>query len=134
MNLPLHRIAAPAGVTAYTISLGLQVYRSLQGTGLTVDRLSAPMAVTYAALMLLSALLVTDRRWVWWTNLVVCSALFLQAPFGYYPWVYGSRHLQVWDWLEGTWFTALLFLVAACAVARIFGQSAKSGVLTADRP
>lgn len=58
---------------------------------------------------------------------MVAALVYLQAPFAYYPWVYSSRPLILWDWLEGTWFTALLFVVALCAIARLAG-------LTLSRP
>jgi hypothetical protein len=118
MTNSLQKVAASAGVAAYTMSAALQIYRAHQGTGLAVDRFSLLTGLGYGLLLLLSLTLLTDRRWAWGTNLVVGALLFLQAPFGYYPWVSGSRRLEVWDWLEGTWFTALLFLVVACAVAR----------------
>ena len=117
----LARIAATSGVLAYVASATFQLYRSLAGTDLDVDRFTPGMAIVYLLLITLSVALFTDRRWLWWVNGLVSAAVFLQAPFGYYPYVYDARALEVWDWLEGTWFTALLFLVATCAVLRLSG-------------
>ncbi|WP_336923205.1 hypothetical protein [Aquipuribacter sp. SD81] len=119
MNRILSRTAAAAGVAAWLMSTTLQVYRSTRGTGLAVDSLAPGAAVALLALIAMSLALLTDRRWAWWTNLAVAAAFFLQAPFLYWPLVYDARPLEVWDWLEGTWFTALLLLVCACAVLRL---------------
>ncbi|GAA4988011.1 hypothetical protein WHI96_25985 [Pseudonocardia tropica] len=121
MTNSLSRVAAVAGVAAYTMSAALQVYRSQQGTGLAIDQFTVLSVVVYGAMLALSLALLTDRRWVWWTAVVANAAIFVQAPFVYWPTVYAARPLEVWDWLEGVWFTALLLVVVCCGVARIAG-------------
>ncbi|MGG5259199.1 hypothetical protein [Phycicoccus avicenniae] len=132
MNTLIARTAASAGLAAYLMSVALQVHRVRQDTGLDVDRFGASTALMYLGLLALSAAVLTDRRWVWWGNLLVSAYVFLQAPFLYYPEVAAVRPLDVWDWLEGTWFTGLVLVVCACSLFRLFvldrsGRSGRSG-------
>ncbi len=106
--------------SAFLISALYQAYR---GTIMEIpeDAFTATTALIYAALVGVSALVLTDKRWAW--GLVSALVVFFLAlgSFYYYPVVATARTMGPIDWLEGSVFMGLLTVAGFVCALRLLG-------------
>ncbi len=106
--------------SAFVISALYQAYR---GTLMEIpeDAFTATTALIYAALVGVSALVLTDKRWAW--GLVLALVVFFLAlgSFYYYPVVATARTMGPIDWLEGSVYLGLLSVAGFVCVLRLLG-------------
>ena len=106
---------------AFAVSALYQLYRAML-MEIPEDAFTLTTGVIYVALVGVSALVLTDRRWAWW--IVWTFVLFLlSVGVFYYPVVATARDMGPIDWLEGSVYMSLLSVAEFVCALRLLGAS-----------
>lgn len=124
----LSRSTATFGVlaSAFAISALYQAYRATI-MEIPEDAFTVTSGVVYTALIGISALLLTCRRWAWWLVSTVVFFFLLLGPFYYFPEVATVRDMGLIDWTEATVFMGLLSIAAFICTLELLGVRLVAG-------
>ena len=118
----LRQSTAAFGILASAFAISA-LYQAYRGTIMEIpdDAFTPTTVLIYAALVGVSALVLTDKRWAW--GLASALVLFFLAlgPFYYYPVVATARTMGPIDWLEGSVFMGLLTVAGFVCALRLLG-------------
>jgi hypothetical protein len=111
--------------SAFVVSALYQAYRAMLYEVPRYDAFTLMYGVAYLAFVGISALVLTDRRWAWWTILVFVIALLAIGTFWYHPTVtvvrVESGAMGSVGWLESTLYLGLLFVAGFVCVLNLLG-------------
>jgi hypothetical protein len=125
MVLRHHIVAFWVLALAFVVSAVYQLYRSAFMEIPRYDAFTPTTGVTYACLIGVSALVLTDKRWAWWVVSVLVVLLIVVGVFWYYPVVVPARieagAMGVAGWLEGSVYMGLLFVAGFVCLLKLWG-------------
>ena len=110
-------------VSAQTISLLYQVYRSTIMEAPQWDAFDAPAVIGYTILFGVALLARLGRRWTWWLTLLSSIAIINVGIFFYFPEVTAARQFGPIDWIEGVVYEGLLFVAAIMSIFSLAGRT-----------
>jgi hypothetical protein len=112
-------------VAAFGISALYQLYRAMLLEVPRFDAFTLMMGAAYTVLLGISALVLTNRRWAWWTVSGLVLFLLAVSVFWYYPLVAAARmdagSMGLVGWLEGIVYTGLLFVAGFNCALNLLG-------------
>ena len=117
MRQAVHDTSAPVlwltASAALAVSPIYQAYRAMLDE-ISYDAYTPMIGVVYLAFVGISALVLTERRWAWWTILIFVITLLALGTFWYQPTVTTGRVeagvMGPIGWLESTVYLGLLFV------------------------
>jgi hypothetical protein len=125
MAIRQDRLTFVALVVAFGFSALYQLYRSMLLEVPRYDAFTLTMGSAYLVLVGISALILTNRRWAWWTVSGLVILLLAVGVFWYYPVVATARmeagSMGLLGWLEGTVYTGLLFVAGFICALNLLG-------------
>jgi len=117
--------------SAFAISALYQAYRATV-MEIPEDAFTVSTGASYAALVGVSALLLTRKRWAWWVVSALVLFFLLLGPFYYFPEVTTARDMGPIDWLEASVFMGLLSIAGFICALEVIGVRLVAG--EAGRP
>jgi hypothetical protein len=101
-------------IATFTLSFGYEaIYRYIVKAGVSAfDAWSFSEIMFYLIGFGMTFLVLAERFWVWWIELLFLLVLIAIAIFYYDPIMLLARHPGLIDWMEDTVYTGLLFVVA----------------------
>jgi hypothetical protein len=101
-------------IATFTLSFGYEaIYRYIVKAGISAfDAWSFSEIMFYLIGFGMTFLVLAERFWVWWIELLFLLVLIAIAIFYYDPIMLLARHPGLIDWMEDTVYTGLLFVVA----------------------
>jgi hypothetical protein len=125
MSLKHHVVAFWTLAAAFVISALYQLYRSALMEIPEYDAFTVATGIIYAALIGVSALVLSARRWAWWVVSVLVLLLLLVGVFWYYPVVVPARieagAMGTIGWLEGSVYMGLLSVAGFICILNLLG-------------
>ena len=117
MRQAVHDTSAPVlwltASAALAVSPIYQAYRAMLDE-ISYDAYTPMIGVLYLAFVGISALVLTERRWAWWTILIFVITLLALGTFWYQPTVTTGRVeagvMGPIGWVESTVYLGLLFV------------------------
>jgi hypothetical protein len=105
---------------AFTISALYQAYRAML-MEIPEDAFTLTTGLSYAAMAGLATLVLTGKRWAWWSTSVLVLSLLGIATFFYFPDVATVRDMGPIDWLESTLYLALISVAGFVCALKLSG-------------
>ncbi len=120
----LRQSTATFGILASAFAISA-LYQAYRGTLMEIpeDAFTATTALIYAALVGVSALVLTDKRWAWGLVSALVLVFLALGSFYYYPVVATARTMGPIDWLEGSVFMGLITVAGFVCALRLLGAS-----------
>ena len=116
---------------AFVCSALYQLFRSMLMEVPKHDAFTVTTGIAYAVFVVISALVLTDRRWAWWVVLVFVFALLALGTLWYHPVVTVTRieagTFATLGWVEDSIYVGLLFVAGFLCVLRLLDARLVSG-------